>query len=473
MQGWRADHEDAHFMRNGGGNAYDLFGVLDGHGGSEAARLAAHQKLPELLRAACGGASKAFGELEKRVAAAFVETDAWLRARPEVLRDQSGSTCVVGGVRKLGENAYGAFLANAGDSRGLVVRRSARAAAAASDDHKPDRDDEMRRIADAGGFVSDADAARSGAQHVVARLDGNLAVSRGLGDFAYKKDPRLGPGQQKVSCVPECYDVGLGGSSEPLAAGDLLILACDGIFDVMSNEQLVAAVVDALDAGADVGDVCARVVGSCLRDLHSKDNMTLMVVEIGVDGSAYCYAPEAAKKRSRADSASLEGGDVDMADADDSDDDDDDGDGASEPAPGIVVDEIVGLDKYDRQSDDAVKRSYVAFLEYCLRSGNALPWEAARSSAAGRQRPRRRRAAEAPRAPAPARGGAPAAAGAAPGAAAGGGGPPGDADLDDLVKFAEGDGAASPTEKKKKKKKKKKAGAAPPAAPDDAAAPAA
>ena len=160
MQGWRADHEDAHFMRNGGGPAYDLFGVLDGHGGSEAARLAAHQKLPELLQAACGGAAKAFGELEKRVAAAFVETDAWLRARPEVLRDQSGSTCVVGGVKKLGDNAYGAFLANAGDSRGLVVRRAARAAAAASDDHKPDRDDEMRRIADAGGFVSDADAAR-------------------------------------------------------------------------------------------------------------------------------------------------------------------------------------------------------------------------------------------------------------------------------------------------------------------------
>ena len=49
-----------------------------------------------------------------------------------------------------------------------------------------------------------------------------------------------------------------------MAAGDLLILACDGIFDVMSNEQLVAAVVDALDAGADVGDVCARVVSSCL-----------------------------------------------------------------------------------------------------------------------------------------------------------------------------------------------------------------
>ena len=125
----------------------------------------------------------------------------------------------------------------------------------------------------------------------------------------------------------------------------------------------------------------------------------------------------------------------------------------------------MGLDKYDRQSDDAVKRSYVAFLEYCLRSGNALPREAvALLRRAGRRdlvgpAPPKRHELRRPRAAAP--------------AAAGAGGPPGDADLDDLVKFVEGDGAASPTEKKKKKKKKKKAGAAPPAAPDDAAAPAA
>ncbi|KAH8050009.1 manganese ion binding protein [Aureococcus anophagefferens] len=270
MQGWRADHEDAHFMRNGGGNAYDLFGVLDGHGG------------------------------------------------------------------------------------------------------------------------------------VVARLDGNLAVSRGLGDFAYKKDPRLGPGQQKVSCVPECYD-------------------------------LVAAVVDALDAGADVGDVCApwaRASGPPL-----KDNMALMVVEIGVDGSAYCYAPEAAKKRSRADSASLEGGDVDMADADDS--------GGGGGGDG-------GVERRGHRAATLPGKP------------SPPPLGAATSSA---------RAAEAPRAPAP-RAAAPAAAAGAAGAAAGGGGPPGER-TSATSSSSSRRGAASPTEKKKKKKKKKKAGAAPPAAPDDAAAPAA
>ena len=126
--------------------------------------------------------------------------------------------------------------------------------------------------------MSDADAARrpAAAPPAVARLDGNLAVSRGLGDFAYKADGRLAPGDQKVSCAPEFYGA-------ELRAGDLLILACDGVFDVMSNEGLCRAVAAALDGGADVGDVCARVLGACLRDLHSKDNMTLLVVQVGVE----------------------------------------------------------------------------------------------------------------------------------------------------------------------------------------------
>ena len=39
----------------------------------------------------------------------------------------------------------------------------------------------------------------------VARLDGNLAVSRGFGDFRYKEHPTHPPGKQKVSCLPELH----------------------------------------------------------------------------------------------------------------------------------------------------------------------------------------------------------------------------------------------------------------------------
>ena len=45
MQGWRADHEDAHFVADGGEDGTSLFGVLDGHGGRAAAREAAHLSL--------------------------------------------------------------------------------------------------------------------------------------------------------------------------------------------------------------------------------------------------------------------------------------------------------------------------------------------------------------------------------------------------------------------------------------------
>ena len=231
--------------------------------------------------------------------AAFVETDAWLRTVPAVQRDQSGTTCVVAGLRRRPQEAGAGAPTCARGSRTRATAgasSSARAPAARRPSSRarttsptgptsslasrarrrrdrivaarPSRGRRARR-ADrfcarrrAGGFVSDADAARrpAAAPPAVARLDGNLAVSRGLGDFAYKADGRLAPGDQKVSCAPEFYGA-------ELRAGDLLILACDGVFDVMSNEGLCRAVAAALDGGADVGDVAracwARACGTC------------------------------------------------------------------------------------------------------------------------------------------------------------------------------------------------------------------
>ena len=273
-------------------------------------------------------------------------------ARPERhdVRRGGPAPAAAGGGR--GRADLHAWVANAGDSRGLLFRPGAGGAETlvASEDHKPDRPDELartraRRRADrivaarpsrgrrarrADRFCAQARGrlrerrrrARrpAAAPPAVARLDGNLAVSRGLGDFAYKADGRLAPGDQKVSCAPEFYGA-------ELRAGDLLILACDGVFDVMSNEGLCRAVAAALDGGADVGDVCARVLGACLRDLHSKDNMTLLVVQVGVDGAAYGRAP----------------------------------------------DEIAGLELYARQTDEAVRRAYLGFLRYCADTGGLPP----------------------------------------------------------------------------------------------------
>ena len=54
-----------------------------------------------------------------------------------------------------------------------------------SEDHKPSQDRECSRIISAGGFVS-----------LVGRINGNLNVSRSLGDLKYKQVEQVGPHEQ-------------------------------------------------------------------------------------------------------------------------------------------------------------------------------------------------------------------------------------------------------------------------------------
>ncbi len=69
------------------------------------------------------------------------------------------------------------YVANAGDSRAVAgIKRSAYEL---SYDHKPENKDERKRIEDANGFVDDN------------RVNGILNLSRSIGDFEYKNNPKL------------------------------------------------------------------------------------------------------------------------------------------------------------------------------------------------------------------------------------------------------------------------------------------
>merc|ERR1712151_916844 len=104
-------------------------------------------------------------------------------------------------------------------------------------------------------------------------------MSRGVGDFEFKSDQTRSAAEQKVSNVPDVYSL----SNVP--PGSLCILACDGVWDVMTSNEVATVVRDRLvhDAQADIGNICASVMEECMRR-GSKDNITLMIVHL-VDGS--------------------------------------------------------------------------------------------------------------------------------------------------------------------------------------------
>ena len=72
------------------------------------------------------------------------------------------------------------YCANAGDSRTVIGRGGGTMCEALSEDHKPDNEDEKKRIVDAGGFVEEN------------RVNGSLNLSRSIGDFEYKSKKDLG-----------------------------------------------------------------------------------------------------------------------------------------------------------------------------------------------------------------------------------------------------------------------------------------
>mmetsp|Transcript_68150 Transcript_68150/g.142383 ORF Transcript_68150/g.142383 Transcript_68150/m.142383 type:complete len:427 (-) Transcript_68150:157-1437(-) len=290
MQGWRTSHEDAHEMMCT--SDWGSFWVLDGHGGDGASIYCA----PELAKTTSNKLKEANTLPDDgSIATCFEETDKKFRSHCDQNPEQdSGSTVVGALITKGKDGTYSLKLTNCGDSRGLVIAPPTQKEAPSSArhkatrpghltedlpswplisvtiDHKPDHPTEKARIEAAGGYVSVDDPPR---------LDGNLAVSRGMGDFEYKQSSEKRAGDQKVSCVPDIYEV------SGLESGTIVVLACDGLWDVLTDQQVADLVrADlAANAQADLGVMCAELVHKALAE-NSRDNITCMIIHL-TDGT--------------------------------------------------------------------------------------------------------------------------------------------------------------------------------------------
>ena len=80
---------------------------------------------------------------------------------------------------------------------------------------------------------------------IMDRVNGELAMSRALGDYQYKQNEGLGTSEQMVSCYP---DISVYVRKDE---DDVMVLACDGIWDVMSNVEAVSYIQEGLLADDD------------------------------------------------------------------------------------------------------------------------------------------------------------------------------------------------------------------------------
>ena len=178
-----------------------------------------------------------------------------------------------------------------------------------STDHTPGMEGEEERVVRAGMEIIDASYEENGVtvkQFKVSKgPKEKLGMSRAFGDFAYKEskidDQVLPLWEQAVVSRPTIVE-------RERAADDLfLVLACDGIWDVMSNGEcaaFVAAMYEEISGGEEGrgmsgGEICAKVCDGVCREClkrGSADNMTAMVVKLDGRGGGVEGAEMAMKK---------------------------------------------------------------------------------------------------------------------------------------------------------------------------------
>jgi serine/threonine protein phosphatase PrpC len=206
-----------------------FFGVFDGHGGRLAARYAVEH---------------------------LADKYAQLRDWAQTYRAIDEEICQQERIKGDGTTAVTVIVtqgtiscANAGDSRAIYIENGV--GVRLSQDHKPGLPSEKQRIESVGGLVSEITS--------TPRVNGILAVSRSLGDA------RL-----KTCVISDPYVVNIPRNSNITH----LVLACDGVWDVLSDQEVTEIV---MANQLDLDMACRHIMR---RSLPSTDNISVIVVKL-------------------------------------------------------------------------------------------------------------------------------------------------------------------------------------------------
>ena len=241
--GLRPSMEDAHAIWDIQEDGLFSAEVYDGHGGREAAYAASEMLTPHFLSSLRSERAKPASDKRpdrELLREAYLAADRYMSDR-SIASGTAAATFHIIGDRFLA--------ANVGDSR--VVLGTRRDAVQLTLDHKPDVPAERSRIESLGGVVVTL---------AVPRVQGILAMSRALGD------PSLKP---YVSAEPRIAE-GLLGSEN-----DFAVVACDGVWDVLTPQDVIEVARDVGDPQAAAERIVAKALGA-----GSSDNVTVIVLDL-------------------------------------------------------------------------------------------------------------------------------------------------------------------------------------------------
>ena len=231
--------------------------VYDGHGGTDASAYVGEKLHEYVFDSLSKGISmqralwNAAAETDRDLLKKYNDADDALCAP-----DTSGTTAVCVAINLASGMLH---CANIGDSRAVLCRSGK--AVDLSYDQKADNADEIARVAEAGGFV------------VGSRVMGVIAVARALGDPELKCE-----GRNVLSAEPEM-------TKTPLTQRDqFVIIACDGLWDVMSSQEAVDIARGVLDdtPGSNMREKAVAAAQSltkvALDERQSSDNVSVVVL---------------------------------------------------------------------------------------------------------------------------------------------------------------------------------------------------
>ncbi|KAF7000728.1 hypothetical protein CFC21_016564 [Triticum aestivum] len=242
------DRHVAEFRRLDDGNEVGLFGVFDGHSGADVATYLRNHLFdnilgePDFWEDTMGAIRRAYHRTDRKV----LKKKKVTADGEEIVRPRRGGSTAVTVILLNGETLV---VANVGDSR-AVVCESGRARQL-SVDHEPLR--ERDAIESRGGFVTEMHGD-------VPRVDASLAMSRAFGDRKLK---------EHISSDPDVAIEHVGDDTE------FVVVASDGLWKVMSNQE----VVDEVRSTRDARKAAVKLVDAAV-DRGSKDDIACVVVRI-------------------------------------------------------------------------------------------------------------------------------------------------------------------------------------------------